>query len=106
DIGGRVPPEAICLKLFEPEQGVVADELAYFGSAVVRSGVAPRRGGPVVVVEVDAAAIVSNLPAVEVPQVEIARTEVIVDHVHDDGEAVLVRGTDEAAQRLRAADAG
>src|SRR5690606_17955910 len=45
DIGGRVPPEAICLKLFEPEQGVVADELAYSGSAVVSAGAAPRRCG-------------------------------------------------------------
>ena len=55
-----------------------------------------------VVVEVDAALVVL-LPAIELPQVEIARTEVVVDHIQDDGDAALVRLPDELLEAVRPA---
>ena len=85
--------------VLEPHQGVVADELADLAAAVVGAGVAPRRVVAPVVVEVDAAAVVLA-PAVEPPQVEVARAEVVVDDVEDDREAVLVRGLDELLEAL------
>ena len=72
--------------VLEPHERVVADELAHLGAAVVGAGVAPRRLRAPVVVEVDAAAVVLA-PAVEPPQVEVGRAEVVVDHVEDDREA-------------------
>ena len=85
--------------LFEPHQGVVAEVLAHLLAAVVGTGVAPGRRRALVVVEVDAARAVLA-PAVELPQGEVARAEVVVDDVEDDGDAVRVGGLDEALERV------
>ena len=95
DVQRHVEAQAVDVELVEPHQRVVADELAHLAAAVVGPGVAPRRRRLVVVVEVDAALVVLA-PAVESPEVEVARAEVVVDDVEDDADAALVRLADEA----------
>jgi hypothetical protein len=53
---------------------------------------------PVVVVEVDTAAIVLG-PAVELPQIEVAGTQVVVYDVEDHRNALLVGALDEPLER-------
>ena len=84
----------------QPVERVVADELADLAAAVVGPGVAPRRRRAPVVVEVDAALAVLG-PAVELPEVEVARAEVVVDDVEDHGDAALVGGFDERLEAPR-----
>jgi hypothetical protein len=84
-----VEAEPVDVVLVEPHQGVVDDEPADVGAAVVRAGVAPRGRGPPVLVEVDPAQAVLA-PPVELPQVEVRGPEVVVDEVEDDGDAMAV----------------
>ena len=102
DEQGRVEPKAVAAELLEPGQGAVAQERAHLATAVVGPGGAPRRLGAAVVVEVDAAAVVLA-PAVEPPQVQVRRTEVVEDDIHDDRDAVLVGRLDEALERVGSA---
>ena len=101
DVERHVDAQPVDVVLLQPHQGVVADELAHLGAAVVRAGCRPRASRAPVVVEVDAAAVVLA-PAVEPPQVEVARAEVVVDDVEDDREPVAVGLADELLERLRA----
>jgi hypothetical protein len=67
--------------------------LTDFAASVIGTGFSPRRGGPIVVVEVDTAAIVFA-PAIELPQIEVAGAEMIVNNVQDDSDALLVSALD------------
>src|SRR5581483_869032 len=69
DVQGRVAAQPVHVVLVEPHQGVVAQELAHLGPAVVGARVAPGGAGALVIVEVDTAQPVA-MPAVEAPQVE------------------------------------
>ncbi len=102
DVGGSIPTQAVNLVLVQPRQGVIAQHLAHFGSAIVGPRVAPGRLGAVVVIEVDAAAVALR-PAVEAPQVKVARPQVVIDHVEDDGDAMTVSRFDELLEAQHAA---
>ena len=102
DVEDHVPAQAVDVVVLKPHHRVVVDELTNLATAVVRASVPPGRLRAVVVVEVDAALVVL-LPAIELPQVEIARTEVVVDHIQDDGDAALVRLPDELLEAVRPA---
>ena len=102
DVQRHVHAQAVDAVLLHPHQGVVADELADLAAPVVRPGVAPGRGGAVVVVEVDPAAVVFA-PAVKAPQVQIAGAEVVVDHVQDHRKALGMRLADKGLEGLGAA---
>ena len=82
------------MEVLEPHQGVVAEELADLAAAVIGAAVPPRRLAAPVVVEVDPAQSVLR-PAVELPDVEVAGAEVVVNHVEDDGDAEAVGRLDE-----------
>ena len=105
DVGGAVEAQAVDVVFLEPHQDVVEDELADLAASVIGPGVAPRRVRPVVVVEVDAAAIVLA-PAVELPEIEVARAEVVVNDVEDHRDALLVGALDELLERQRASVGG
>src|SRR5581483_9935125 len=83
-------------------RGVVAQELAHLGPAVVGARVAPGGAGALVIVEVDTAQPVA-LPAVEAPQVEGARSKVVVDDVEDHRDAALVALAHEGLEAARPA---
>ena len=70
-------------------------------ASVIGPGVPPGRFGPLVVVEVDAAAIVLG-PAVELLQIEVARAQVVVNNVENHRNALLVGALDELLERHRA----
>jgi hypothetical protein len=82
---------------------MVAQEPHHLGPTAVRSRMTPVRLCPAVLVEVDPAHAVLG-PAVELPEVEVARAEVVVDDVEDDREAGLMGGTDEILERVRTAE--
>ena len=73
------------------------DVAPHFGSAVVGSRIAPGRVRSPVVVEVDAAFVVLR-PAIETPEVQITRPEVVVHDVEDHGHATLVCRGDETLE--------
>jgi hypothetical protein len=100
-----IPPEAVDAVLVGQHEDLVADEGADFGPAEVGAGRAPRGVGAAVVVEIDAAEAVFG-PTVELPEVEIGRTIVVVDDVGEDGETALMRGADEALEGVGAAVVG
>ena len=103
DVLGAVPAQAVHPELVQPHQRVVPDELAHLGAAVVRSRVAPRRGGlRGVVVEEDAAEVVLA-PAIELPHVEVGGAQMVVDHVVQHRDAARVRRIHEALQVVRRA---
>jgi hypothetical protein len=99
DPSGGVEPQAVAAALLQPAQRVVADVLAHFAAAVVGAGIAPRRIAAPVVVEIDAALPV-GAPAVELPEVEVGRAEMVVDDVVDDGDAARMRRVDQAPQAV------
>ena len=103
NIDDGIETQAVQPVLVEPEQRVVADVLAHFRAAVIGAGIAPGRVGAAVVVKVDAAVVVDAAPAVEAPEIEIARSEVVVDHIEHHGDALGVRRFDEPVQALRTA---
>jgi len=100
-VDGAVEAEAVDVVFFEPHENVVAEVLPDLTVSVSRPGVPPRRMRPVVVVEVDAAALVLG-PAVELPQIEVARAQVVVHDVEDHRDALLVGALDESLERHRA----
>ena len=94
DVRRRIPPQPVESVVQQPVQGVVTQVRAHLLAAVVGARVAPGRATTVVVVEVDPAFVVL-IPAVKTPQVEVARAEMVVDHIQQYGDAPFVRGTDE-----------
>src|ERR1700679_4121450 len=62
----------------------------------------PGRPGAVIVVGIDAA-LAAFAPAVELPEVEVVRTEMVDDDVEDDGDTLGMRGVDELLEAVRAA---
>ena len=102
DVDGRIEPEAVAPELLEPGHRAVAQERPDLAAAVVGAGPAPQRHATVVVVEVDAAAVALG-PAVEPPQVEVRRSEMVVDDVDDDRDAPGVRIAHERLERVRPA---
>ncbi len=84
--------------LFEPHERVLEEVLADLTSSVVGAGLPPRRATAVVVVEIDPAALVLG-PAVELPEVEVAGAEVVVDDVEDHRDPLPVGALDELLER-------
>ena len=105
DVERHVEAEAVYAVAFEPHPGVVAQVLPHFRTSVVGAGIAPRGGGAVVVVEVDAALAVLA-PPVELPEVEVGGAKVVVDHVQNNGNAAPVSLADEAFEGIGAAVGG
>ena len=89
----------------QPHHDVIEEVLTDLAASVIGPGFSPRRAGPVVVVEVDSAAIVLA-PAVELPKIEIAGAQVVVNNVQDHRDALLVGALDELFERQRAAVGG
>src|SRR5947207_283745 len=85
DPGRRVPAQPVDPELLEPLDRAVAQEPPDLRPAVVGSGIAPRRRRALILVEIDPALPVLG-PAVELPDVEVRRTEVVVDDVEEDGD--------------------
>ena len=79
--------------------------LTDLAASVIGPGVPPRCVRPVVVVEVDPAEIVLG-PAVELPKIEVARAQVVVNDVEDHRDAMLVGALDEPLERQRASVVG
>ncbi len=94
DVSGCIPSQPIDPEILQPQQSVVAEVTADLVSAIVGACIAPRRTPPPVVVKIDAAAVVL-VPAVKAPQIEIGGAQVVVDDVHDHGNAGVVGGPNE-----------
>src|SRR4029077_6199613 len=101
-VGGAVDAQAVDVILIEPHKNIVEDILSDLMSAVIGTGVSPRRIRPVIVVEVDSAAVVLG-PAVELPKIEVPRAKVVVNNVGDYCDAMAVGALDELLERQRAA---
>ena len=85
----------------EPHRDVVKDELAYFRPPVVGSS-APRRIAALVIIKIDAAAIILT-PAVKAPQISIA-VKMVVYNVENDADTVLMAGAHEFHQSMPSAE--
>lgn len=97
---GSVEAQAVDVVFLEPHADVIEDILPDLAASVIGPGVPPWGVRPVVVVEVDAAAMVLG-PAVELPQVEVTRAQVVVHDVEDHRDALLVGTLDEPLERHR-----
>src|SRR6266496_6222067 len=75
----------------QPKESIVAKVLPHFWPTVIRTGIAPISVRAVVVIEIDATVVIPVAPAVEAPKIEIAGTEVVVNYVHDHGDAQRMR---------------
>ena len=102
DVEGHVEAQPVEVVLVQPVERVVPDELADLAASVVGAGVAPGGVAAPVVVEVDAALVVLA-PAVELPEVEVARAEMVVDDVEDHRDPAPMRGFDEGLKPLGSA---
>src|SRR6185295_18260015 len=102
NVGNAVKAQAVNVEFIEPHKDVVEDILSDLVASVIGTGVSPRRLGPVIVVEVDATAVVLG-PPVELPKVEIPRPKVVVNDIEDHGDAMTVGALDELLERQRAA---
>ena len=76
--------------LLQPEQRVVAQKLPDLAAPIIRPRVAPRCLTPPVIVEIDPAMAVL-VPAVELPEVEVVGSEMVVDDVIDDCDPAAMR---------------
>ena len=94
--------QTVDMELFQPHQRIVMDVAAHLLPAIVRPGAAPGGLGAPVVIKIDAALVVL-LPAVELPEVQVAGTKVVVDHVQDHGQAALVCLPYEGLEAIRSA---
>ena len=95
---GAVESEAVDVVFLEPHQDIIEEELTDLAAPVIGPGFSPRRLGPVVVVEVNSAAIVLG-PAIELPKIEVARAQVVVNNVQDHRDTLLVGALDELLER-------
>lgn len=66
---------------------------------VIGASISPRSIGTLVIVEVDPAHSVFR-PTVELPEVQVARSHMVKDHVKNDTEAVLVAFLNETLERI------
>ena len=106
DVVDRVPAEAVDVIFLHEHPDLAMDVILHFLPAEIGPGVTPHGGGfPLLVVEVDAAQAVLR-PAIVLPQLQVGRAIVIVHDVHQDGDAVLMAGLDEALEAVRAAERG
>src|SRR4051794_31395264 len=83
----------------QPHQRVVADILAYFLAAVIGPRVAPRRVGAPVVVEINPAHPVFA-PAVKLPEVKVRGAKMVVYHIQQDRDSMLMGSAYETFKRL------
>ena len=90
------------MTVLEPHDRIVTNKLAHFATTVVRATISPGSFAPPVIIEVDSAQIVFT-PAVELPDMEVARPEVVVHNVQDHGDSQLMSLLDELLERPRAA---
>ena len=102
DVNGRIPTQAIEMILINPHQRVITQILAHFGSAIVRPCVAPGGSGALIVIEIDATQIIL-VPAIKAPEIKIAWPQMVVDHIHDDTDAVGVGTFDKILECIRTA---
>src|SRR5207247_11068606 len=76
NVAHRIETQTIQTVFVQPKEGVVAKVVPHFRPTVIRTGVAPIGVRAVVIIEINAAAVILIAPAVEAPEIEIARTEV------------------------------
>ena len=91
---GAVEADAINVVFLEPHHDVIEEELTDLAASVIGPGFPPRRVCAVVVVEVDPTAIVLA-PAIELPKIQVAGTQVVVNYVKDDCNSLLMSALDE-----------
>jgi hypothetical protein len=100
DIKRTVVTQTVDVILLQPHARVVADKLPHFSAPVVWTSTAPGSFRPVVVIEINAALVVF-LPSVKLPEVQVARSEVVIHNIHHDPNATLVRFTNEHLETIR-----
>ena len=84
----------------QPHADVIEEILPDRSAPVVWPRVAPGGRCPVIVVEVDAAAIVLG-PAVKLPEIKVTWPQVVIDNVEDHCNAMLMRALDELLECQR-----
>ena len=102
DILGAVEADAVHVVFFEPHEDIVAQIFTHLVASVIGPGFSPRRDGPVVVVKVDSTAIILE-PAVKLPKIKVAGTQMVVDNVQEHRDTLLMGALDELLERNRAA---
>jgi len=100
NIDGGIEAQAVQAVFVQPKERVVADELPHFTPAVIGAGITPRGTGAAVIIEIDSSVMVGIGPPIKAPQVEIARTKVIVNHIKNNRDAVRVGRLDEPVKAL------
>src|SRR5262249_3115399 len=81
DIAHRIETQTIDSVFIQPKEGIVPKVLPHFRATVIWTGIAPISVRAVVIIEIDAPVVIPVVPTVETPEIEIARAEVIVNHV-------------------------
>ena len=100
-VNRTINAQTVYMIFSEPHRDVVKDELAYFRPPVVGSS-APRRIAALVIIKIDAAAIILT-PAIKAPQISIT-VKMIVHNVKNDADAVLMAGAHEFHQPMSSAE--
>ncbi len=90
------------MKLLEPIERIVAQILPNFSATIIGPIFSPRRPGPMIVIEINPTLVVFA-PAIVLPEIKIVGAEMIIDHIENDPDALLVRRIDHALERLRSA---
>lgn len=83
---GAVKAEPVNMVFLKPHQDIIEQVLTHLAASVIGPGLSPGCVGSVIVVEVDATAIVFA-PAVELPKIEVAGAQVVVNNVQDHRDA-------------------
>ncbi len=76
--------------LFHPHERVIKNKPPYLSAAIVRSGAPPGCLGAVIVIKINATHTVF-LPAVKLPEIQVARSEMVVNHVQNNRNASPVQ---------------
>ena len=100
-VNRTINAQTVYMIFSEPHRDVVKDELAYFRPPVVGSS-APRRIAALVVIKINAAAIILT-PAVKAPQICIT-VKMVVYNVENDTDTVLMAGVHELHQSMPSAE--
>ena len=98
---GSIPAKPIHETLLHPAQRIVPKVLPHFVSAVIRPVHPPGSLFAVVVIKIDAALVVLA-PAIELPQIAIVWTDMVINHVEKNRDTALVRFPHQIAKSVGA----
>ena len=97
-----VPAQTVDAIKIQPHQGIVLDVRSDFTATIVGPAFAPWGGRTPIIIEIDSAKVVF-IPTIELPQAQVTRTKMIINHVENHCYSFTMGGIDECLEPFRAA---